>query len=201
LTVEEVRSIAGAAAEHIRAAVILIAATGLRQGELFGLTVDRVDFMRRELRVDRQLWSPDQGPPILKPPKSATGYRTIALSNIVTDALAAHIAAFGSTEDGLLFQHNARPVVRTTGWRYISTAAESVGLEGRAWHDLRHHHASVLLSAGVSPALVAERLGHDVATLLKTYAHVIRSDEDRVRAIVDETLGDSAEAWLRPNAV
>jgi hypothetical protein len=33
----------------------------------------------------------------------------------------------------------------------------------------------------VSPALVAERLGHDVATLLKTYAHVIRKDEDRVR--------------------
>ncbi len=45
-----------------------------------------------------------------------------------------------------------------------------------SWHDLRRRHASVLLSAGVSPALVAERRGLDVKTLLATYAHVIRKD-------------------------
>jgi integrase len=43
-------------------------------------------------------------------------------------------------------------------------------LVGTTWHDLRHHHASVLLSSWVSPALVAERLGHDIQTLLRTYA-------------------------------
>jgi integrase len=69
--------------------------------------------------------------------------------------------------------------------------------EGPGWHDLRHHHASVLLSQGVSPAYVAERLGHDIKTLLRTYAHVIRQDEDRVRSIVDGVLGDEAEDWLR----
>jgi hypothetical protein len=42
-----------------------------------------------------------------------------------------------------------------------------------------------VLSEGVSPTLEAERLGHDVATLLEIYAHVIRKDEDRVREIVD----------------
>jgi len=58
----------------------------------------------------------------------------------------------------------------------------------------------VLLSAGVSPALVAERRGHDVATPLRTYAHVIRADDDRVRAIVDDTPGERAEDWLRTEA-
>jgi integrase len=72
---------------------------------------------------------------------------------------------------------------------------------GTTWHDLRHHHASVLLSDGVSPALVAERLGHDIQTLLRTYAHVIRQDEDRVRAVVDEALGGTAADWLRTQAV
>jgi site-specific recombinase XerD len=72
-------------------------------------------------------------------------------------------------------------------------AVSAAGLEGTTWHDLRHHHASVLLSHGVSPALVAERLGHDVKTLLATYAHVIRADDDRVRAIVDATLAVSAD--------
>ena len=55
----------------------------------------------------------------------------------------------------------------------------------------------MLLSAGVCPALVAERLGHDVATLLRTYAHVIRKDEDRVRQLVDERLGGEADDRLR----
>ena len=44
---------------------------------------------------------------------------------------------------------------------------------------------------------MAERLGHDIKTLMRTYAHVIRSDEDRFRSIVDESLGASAEDWLR----
>ena len=70
---------------------------------------------------------------------------------------------------------------------------------GPDWHDLRHHHASVLLSKGVSPALVAERLGHDLKTLLRTYAHVIRQDEDR--AIVDVTLGGDAGDRVRTEVV
>jgi integrase len=78
--------------------------------------------------------------------------------------------------------------------------ADRAGLSGRTWHDLRHHHASLLLSNGVSPALVAERLGHDLVTLLKTYAHAIRNDEDRVRSIVDDTLAGSAEDFLRTGA-
>jgi hypothetical protein len=59
----------------------------------------------------------------------------------------------------------------------------------------------VLLSRGISPALVAERLGHDIKTLLRTYAHVICSDEDRVRAVVDDVLGKTAEDRLRTEGV
>jgi hypothetical protein len=40
-----------------------------------------------------------------------------------------------------------------------------------------------------------------VETLLRTYAHVIRQDEDRVRAIVDVTLGGDAEDWLSTEVV
>jgi hypothetical protein len=44
---------------------------------------------------------------------------------------------------------------------------------------------------------VAERRGHDLKTLLGTYAHVIRQDDERVRTIVDRALGGDAEDWLR----
>jgi site-specific recombinase XerD len=106
---------------------------------------------------------------VLRPPRAGDAHRTVALSRLVVDL----VAAFGTNDDGLMFHTAGRPVDRATGWRYISTAAKQAGLNGRVWHDLRHHHAPLLLSAGVSPALVAERLGHDIATLPKVYAHVI----------------------------
>jgi integrase len=202
MTGDEVRLLAQQVPDHVRAAVLLSAGTGLRQGEAFGLTSDRVDFMRRELRVDRQLWTPATGPPVLAPPKSKNSYRTVALSQLVLDGLAAHLATFSTGVDGLMFHVAGRPVVRAMVGKYVRDAVSDVRpvLDGRTWHHLRHYHASSLLSAGVSPALVAERLGHDVATLLKTYAHVIRKDEDRVRTIVDHSLGGSAEDFLRTEA-
>jgi integrase len=201
MTAQEVQAIAGAMVEHIRTAVVVAAGTGLRQGELFGLTVDRVDFLRRELRVDRQLWSPRTGLPVFAAPKSKASRRTVALSAVVVEALAAHLAAFGPGNDGVVF-HTLRgtPVSRVLGGDYIRSAVKRAGLAGITWHSLRHYHASTLLSAGVSPALVAERLGHDVQTLMRTYAHVIRADDDRVRAVVDDRFGVSAEDFLRTDS-
>jgi integrase len=194
LTDEETWALADNIAEHLRAGVIVAAGTGLRQGELFGLTRDRIDFLRRELRIDQQLWTPPRGKPVLKAPKTRNSYRTIALPRVVVDAIAAHVASYDTGEHDLVFHTAGRPVGRATASQALGRAAKAVGLTGRTWHDLRHYHASTLLSRGVSPALVAERLGHDVKTLLATYAHVIRADDDRVRGIVDETLGkDSAD--------
>lgn len=160
--------------------------------------MDRVDFLRRELRVDRQLWSPRIGKPVFAAPKSKTSRRTVALSQVVVEALAAHLAGFGPGDDGVVF-HTMRgtPVSRVLGGDYIRAAVKRAGLSGITWHRLRHYHASTLLSAGVSPALVAERLGHDIQTLMRTYTHVVRADDDRVRAVVDEHLGVSAEDLLR----
>jgi hypothetical protein len=59
----------------------------------------------------------------------------------------------------------------------------------------------VLLSEGINPSKVADRLGHDLKTLLSTYAHVLPTDDERVRTIVDASLGGPAEDWLRTEAV
>jgi integrase len=47
------------------------------------------------------------------------------------------------------------------------------------WHDLRHTHASFLIKLDVPLTEVAARMGHSLAELVRTYAHVIegkRSD-------------------------
>jgi integrase len=55
LTVEAVTALGSAVPPRYRALVVLCAGTGLRQGEAFGLTQDRVNFLKRCLTVDRQL--------------------------------------------------------------------------------------------------------------------------------------------------
>jgi integrase len=73
-------------------------------------------------------------------------------------------------------------------------AVERAGLpEGTTSHDLRHHYASVLLAAGESVVAVAERLGHENATLvLTTYGHLLPDSEERTRRAVDS-------AWRAPD--
>ena len=68
------------------------------QGEVFGLTVDRVDFLRRTLTVDRQLVGISGRVPFFGPPKTAASVRVIPLPTVIVDGLAAHLAAF-PTED------------------------------------------------------------------------------------------------------
>jgi integrase len=184
------------APDYLRAGVVVGAGTGLRQGEAMAVTRDRIDFLRRELRVDRQLATLPPTGSLFVPPKTRRGYRVVALSNLMVESLSAHLAQFGTGDEDLVFHEQGRPIGRRRVSALMRPTAVAAGVDA-TWHDLRHHHASVLLSAGVSPALVAERLGHDLSTLLKTYAHVIRSDEDRVRAIVDESLGVPAEDLLR----
>lgn len=70
--------------------VTLAAGTGMRYGEVAGLMVDRVDFLRRKVTVDRQLVTVPGRPVELGPPKTESSVRTIPLPQVGFDALAAH---------------------------------------------------------------------------------------------------------------
>jgi hypothetical protein len=65
----------------------------------------------------------------------------------------------------------------------------------------RRPEPNVTTSAAPTSVPLTRLLGHDIKTLLRAYGHVIRGDEDRVRAMVDETLGQTAEDWLRTEGV
>ena len=55
MTTEQVMALREAMAPEWQALIVLGAGAGLRQGEALGVTRDRIDFLRRQLRVDRQL--------------------------------------------------------------------------------------------------------------------------------------------------
>jgi integrase len=57
------------------------------------------------------------------------------------------------------------------------------------FHDLRHAHATHLLSSGVHPKIASERLGHSkVGITLDLYSHVMPGMQEDAAARVDDAL-------------
>lgn len=191
LSVAEVSLLAAAVPNRYKALIVFAAGMGMRQGECFGLTVDRVDFLRRTVRVDRQLVSARGGPPEFGPPKSKAGFRTVPIPEVVGAALAEHVARYRPGNNGLVFTNTAgRPLRRNTVGAMWHRAATQAGLPAWAtFHDLRHFYASLLIARGCSVKAVQKRLGHQSAMeTLDTYGHLWPDSDDETRDAVDHVL-------------
>ncbi len=186
LTVDEVRLLADAMPSRYRAMVITQAGLGLRIGELLALRIDDVDFLRRTVRVELQFTS---GSKVRSEPKTPRSRRTLPAPQVVLEALAEHLAAYPAGADGTVFTTTAGTPLGHMyyGHQLFRRAVAAAGLPaGTTSHDLRHHFASLLLAAGESVVAVAERLGHEDASLvLSTYGHLMPDSEDRTRRAVD----------------
>lgn len=187
--------------ERYRALVALGAGTGVRISEGLGLTNDRVDWLRREVTVDRQLNGIGPGrQPVFGPLKDKDNRpRTIPLPNFVVEELSAHVARFDTGPSGLIFTGpNGGPVRRTTfsdNWRDV---AEPLGIRlGEGFHQLRHFYASLLIESGQSVKTIQQYLGHRSAVLtLDTYGHLWPEGEDLTRAAVDDAFGSLVARML-----
>jgi integrase len=176
--------------QEYKALVHLAAATGLRQSEAFGLTVDRINFLKKEITVDRQLIRQDGGY-TFGPPKSRKSNRVIPIPAELVTALEEHIATFGLGRDGLVFTaRDGGPVRKTTfnggPWK---TAKEKAGANEATFHWLRHYYASLLIRYGESVKTVQARLGHATAAeTLDTYGHLWPDSDDRTRQAASTAL-------------
>ncbi|MFC9764356.1 tyrosine-type recombinase/integrase [Rhodococcus jostii] len=178
-------------ASHQFARIILVAAgTGLRAGELCGLRISSVDFLRREITVTEQAGG--ACPWGWLPLKTAASRRVIPIGQEVVQVLAEELATNPSGD-------RSAPLFRTSRggmWSPSTIANVFVRLrrqlelpEGVSFHDLRHFYASTLIFAGASVPMVAQFLGHaSAAVTLDVYAHLWPGDFDRARDAVDGAL-------------
>jgi len=110
--------------------------------------------------------------------------RTVRLLGALRDDLAQFRVASGSPPDSALIFPRADGSAWTESdyrnWRkrVFRKAATGAGLTIKRPYDLRHTAASLWLHGGAAPVRVANWLGHSVATLSGTYAHVIEDLED-----------------------
>ena len=117
------------------------------------------------------------------PTKTHRSTRTIVLDTHVVEQLTRHraIQAARQREIGPLYddhdlvfaQADGRPIEPSVMLRRFQRALHRAGLPPLRVKDLRHVHASIMLSEGVHPRVVQEQLGHASITLtLDTYSHV-----------------------------
>jgi len=195
LTVGKIRD---AMPDRYRAFVTVGAGTGMRRGELLGLTWDRVDFNKGKILVDRQISrSSTADEPAWAQTKTEASERTIPVADGVLAAIDAHVQEFGKHETGLIFTTEIRSALRpSTLQRAWSLAVKSLSLEVTP-HDLRHYFASEHLRAGTSIKALQEYLGHKSATeTLDTYGHLMGDEADHARNVIQKALFPSVTEIL-----
>jgi integrase len=207
-TAEQIHALSLALKPRLAAIAMVTAGTGLRPGEVRGLELEHVDFLRRTVRVEQQIiWSKPHGVHIARP-KTKTSYRTVEVPQVSLDALAAHIQQFPPVEVELEDRRDPRKPVRRTAtllftsesglslhnggyWhRWWSGAAKDAGLPaGFGLHGLRHYFATALIHAGRSVKVVQLALGHSTPTItLNTYVHEWPGQDERTRDVLDAAL-------------
>ncbi|MGX2995201.1 tyrosine-type recombinase/integrase [Streptomyces sp. JNUCC 64] len=212
-TADQVFRVRAALDHRFRATVDTGAGCGLRQGEIFGLSVDELDHEGGWLHVGHQL-KRIRGKYVFALPKGGKA-RDVPLPGAVSAVLRDHAKVFPAvdvtlpwrTPDGppvtkrLLFSGVEGRHVRVSHfndchWKPSLAAAGVIPVpepgaryasaREHGMHALRHFYASVLLDAGESIRALSAYLGHaDPGFTLRTYTHLMPSSEGRTRKAVD----------------
>lgn len=151
----------------------LAATTGARRSQLLALRWNDVDLERGARSFTRALVEGPDGP-VLAPTKTGRTYR-VELDRVTSNALAEHHATAESDGSSFVFRHaDGRPWLPNYVTKRFIAARTHAGLARFRLHDLRHFMATQMLEAGVSIAIVSQRLSHARAsTTLNVYAHAV----------------------------
>lgn len=190
------------------------AGIGLRQGEVFGLSPDDIDWLRRVVHVRRQVKY--VGSRLVFAPPKGGKERDVPLSEGISLRLAHHLEQWPAqpvtlpwlepsgkpTAVNLMFTGRERGKAINRNyfngdlWKPALVGAGVIPapvpgeryVESRehGFHALRHAFASELLAEGVDIRSLAEFLGHsDPGFTLRVYCHLMPSSEDKARRAVD----------------
>lgn len=161
--------------------------SGMRPEEYLSLCWKDIDFEKGTATVQRALvWRKGGGFKFAEP-KTAKSRRTVPLPKSILPRLKEHkrqqleqrlkIGAAYEKHDLVFASAVGKPLhYRNLTQRHYEKILERAGMKGTGFvlYSLRHSCATLLLSAGENPKIVAERLGHtSVKMTLDTYSHVL----------------------------
>ncbi len=171
LSKEECGALINNCAPHLKPMVVTALNTGMRRGEIFGLTWDRVDLThgfillhtskngeRREIPINGTLRAQLQ---------------ELALNNVDGHGFVFHEKdgkPFGSVKNS------------------FKAACRKAGITDFHFHDLRHTFASHLIMAGVDLTTVKELVGHKDIKMTLRYAHLAPSHKVKALEVLDQEM-------------
>ena len=159
--------------------------TGMRQGEVLGLTWDCVDFERGTIRIDKQLLRmKERGtdhPLILASTKSGKA-RTITPAPLVMELLKKHwrqqaenrlrVGRAWINKGGVFADELGNFIPHSVVYQAFKKVAASIGMPSATFHDLRHSYAVAAIRAGDDIKTVQSNMGHATAAFtLDKYGH------------------------------
>lgn len=187
----------------------LLLETGLRTGELIGLTWDAINFEKRTLTVNKTMeYRHKQGCWRAGPPKSQHGYRTIPLTNKAYEILKEIYQNKDSRKESETLSKTLEYIDRQTGqkcdlvmrdlvfinWRtgepaknssydtHLYKLCDEAKINRFSMHALRHTYATRAIESGVQPKVLQKLLGHaSIKTTMDRYVHV--TDDSMLNAI------------------
>ena len=161
--------------------------TGVRVGELLAFTLADFNAEEKTLTVSKSYQRID-GKDVITEPKTPKSNRVITLPDFLVTELEEYVGKlYGLQPDDKLFN-----ITKAYLEKEMVRGAKLSGVKRIRLHDLRHSHASLLISKlGVQPNLVADRLGHEkIQTTLSTYSHLYpnqsRNLADKLNGLVEE---------------
>ena len=201
LTVEEQQIFMEAAKRsHNYRQYALLLETGLRTGELIGLTWDAIDWRKRTLTVNKTLeYRHKQDSWRAGPPKTATSYRTIPLTNRAFDILKECYSERDTRKESDTLSQILEYIDRRTGETNYLVMKDLVFINFRTgepaknssydthlyklcddakikrfcMHALRHTYATRAIERGMQPKVLQKLLGHaSIKTTMDRYVHV-----------------------------
>lgn len=166
--------------------IFLIAKTGLRFSEALAVTPKDFDFEKLILNIDKT-WNYKDGGGFDKT-KNKSSIRKINIDWMISTRFLGLIHNL-ENKDAPIFKDIAPVVFNSTANGVLERHCKKQGIPVITIHGLRHTHASILLSNGVSTASVSKRLGHSsIATTQKVYLHIIQELENKDTQLIMTTM-------------
>ena len=176
--------------------ILLAVTTGMRRGEILGLTWKNVNLDEGVIYIEKQLQKLYERYEFV-PPKTARSRRKIVLLNYTIpilksvknrqERLLASLESEYKQWDLVCCKDNGEPYnpdyISRNFLRQMTKISTELNIPKIRFHDLRHTHATLLLLSGVNPKIVSERLGHSsISTTLDTYSHVLPCMQEEAAA-------------------